>query len=143
MIIKPELLRAEAFAPFGDVLEAPPGAGRNFFGDGLANRRPGAAPSLAVAVVPPLVLLPLTATRMERHEFSSQSFLALDVARWLVIIAPKGGNGRPDTAPARAFPAGAWAGRPLAGRYVAPSAHRARPPRALRRAHLARAQPNR
>ena len=53
MIIKPEL-RAESFAPFGDVLEAPPAAGRNLFGDGLGNRRPGAAPSLAVACVPPL-----------------------------------------------------------------------------------------
>jgi ureidoglycolate lyase len=106
MIIKPEPLRAEAFAPFGDVLEAPPAAGRNFFGDGLANRRPGAAPSLSVACVPPLASLPLTATRMERHEFSSQSFLALDVARWLVIVAPKAGDGRPDTARARAFLAG-------------------------------------
>ena len=106
MVIKPEPLWAEAFAPFGDVLEAPPDPGRNFFADGLANRRPGAAPSLAVACVPPLASLPLTATRMERHEFSSQSFLPLDVARWLVIVAPKGMNGRPDTARTRAFLAG-------------------------------------
>ena len=106
MMIVPEPLRAEAFAPFGDVLEAPSAPGRHFFGDGLANRRAGAAPSLAVACVPALTSLPLTATRMERHEFSSQSFLALDVARWLVIVAPKAGNGRPDTARARAFLAG-------------------------------------
>jgi ureidoglycolate lyase len=106
MIIKPEPLRAESFAPFGDVLEAPLDLGRNFFGDGLANRRAGAAPSLAVAHVPPLATFPLVATRMERHEFSSQSFLALDVARWLVIVAPKAANGRPDTARARAFLAG-------------------------------------
>jgi len=106
MIIKPEPLRAEAFAPFGDVLEAPPAPGRLFFGEGLANRRPGAAPSLAVARVPQLGSLPLIATRMERHEFSSQSFLALDVARWLVVVAPKAGDGRPDTAQARAFLAG-------------------------------------
>jgi ureidoglycolate lyase len=105
MIIAPEPLRAEAFAPFGDVLEAPPDAGRNFFGEGLANRRPGAAASLAVACVPPQSL-PLTATRMERHQFSSQSFLALDVARWLVIVAPKAASGRPDTARVRAFLAG-------------------------------------
>src|SRR5215470_3979277 len=106
MIIKPEPLRAEAFAPFGDVLEAPSDPGRNFFADGLANRRPGAAPSLAVACVPPLTTLPLTAIRMARHEFSSQSFLALDVAGWLVIVAPKTDNGRPDAARARAFLAG-------------------------------------
>ena len=106
MVIRAEPLRAEAFAPFGDVLEAPAAPGRNFFADGLANRRAGAAPSLAVACVPPLASLPLTATRMERHEFSSQSFLALDVARWLVIVAPKVADGRPDTARARAFLAG-------------------------------------
>jgi ureidoglycolate lyase len=106
MLIVPEPLQKETFAPFGDVLEAPPETGRNFFADGLANRRPGAAPSLAVARVPPLKSLPLTATRMERHEFSSQSFLPLEVARWLVIVAPKGANGGPDTARARAFLAG-------------------------------------
>ena len=106
MIIAAEPLRAESFAPFGDVLEAPTQPGRHFFADGLANRRSGAAPSLAVAHVPPLAALPLVATRMERHEFSSQSFLALDVARWLVIVAPKAGDGRPDTARARAFLAG-------------------------------------
>jgi ureidoglycolate lyase len=106
MIIVPEPLRARTFAPFGDVLEAPPEPGRRFFGDGLANRRPGAAASLAVACVPPLAALPLTATRMERHEFSSQSFLALDVGRWLVVVAPKAGDGRPDVARARAFLAG-------------------------------------
>ena len=106
MIIVPEPLRAEAFAPFGDVLEAPAQPGRHFFADGLANRRPGAAPSLAVAHVPPITALPLVATRMERHEFSSQSFLALDVSRWLVIVAPKAADGRPDTTQARAFLAG-------------------------------------
>src|SRR6202030_3302454 len=106
MIIVPEPLRADRFAPFGDVLEAPREPGRHFFGDGLANRRAGAKPSLAVAHVQPLAALPLKATRMERHEFSSQSFLALDVARWLVIVAPKAADGRPDTARARACLAG-------------------------------------
>jgi ureidoglycolate lyase len=106
MIIVPEPLRADRFAPFGDVLAAPGAPGRNFFGDGLANRRPGAKPSLAVAHVQPLAALPLTATRMERHEFSSQCFLPLDVARWLVIVAPKAAGGGPDAARARAFLAG-------------------------------------
>lgn len=106
MVIVPEPLRAEVFAPYGDVLEAPREAGRHFFGNGLANRRSGAAPSLAVACVPPLASLRLAATRMERHEFSSQSFLALDVARWLVIVAPKSASGGPDPTRARAFLAG-------------------------------------
>jgi ureidoglycolate lyase len=106
MIIVPEPLRADRFAPFGDVLAAPRAPGRNFFADGLANRRAGAKPSLAVAHVPPLAALPLTATRMERHEFSSQCFLPLDVERWLVIVAPKADDGGPDARRARAFLAG-------------------------------------
>ena len=106
MVIVAESLRAEAFAPFGDVLEAPLDPGRRFFANGLVNRRPGAVPSLAVAHVSPLAALPLLATRMERHEFSSQSFLALDVARWLVVVAPKAAAGGPDAARARAFVAG-------------------------------------
>jgi ureidoglycolate lyase len=110
MIVFAEPLRADQFAPFGDVLEAPREPGRHFFGAGLANRRPGAAPSLAVAHVPPLATLPLAATRMERHEFSSQSFVALDVARWLVIVAPKADDGGPDARRARAFLAGAGQG---------------------------------
>jgi ureidoglycolate lyase len=103
MIVFPEPLRADRFTPFGDVLEAPSEPGRLHFGGGLANRRVTAAPSLAVAHVRPLVALPLVATRMERHEYSSQTFLALDVARWLVIVAPKASDGGPDVARVRAF----------------------------------------
>src|SRR5438046_4391112 len=43
---------------------------------------------------------------MERHEFSSQSFLPLDVARWLVVVAPAGADGGPDPSRAVAFLAG-------------------------------------
>jgi len=106
MIVFAEPLRADRFAPFGDVLEAPGAPGRLHFGAGLTNRRAGAAPSLAVAHVPPLAALPLVVTGMERHEFSSQSFLALDAARWLVIVAPKADGTGPDARRARAFLAG-------------------------------------
>jgi len=101
-----ELLNANAFAPYGDVLEAPKEPGRTYFNAGLANGRRGASPSLSVAHVQPLAALPLVATRMERHEFSSQSFMPLDVARWFVIVAPKAAGGGPDGARARAFLAG-------------------------------------
>src|SRR5262245_11847495 len=98
-----EPLRAEAYAPYGDVLEAPPEPGRVYFNGGLGNGRAAATPSLSVAHVRPLAALPLVATQMERHEFSSQSFMPIDVGRWLVIVAPRDGNGGPDAAKARAF----------------------------------------
>src|SRR3954452_8217214 len=100
-------LDAEKFAPFGDVLQAPgePGS-RNYFNGALGNGRTAAAPSLAISHARPLAALPLTATRMERHEFSSQSFVPLDPVRFLVIVAPKRADGRPDAEQARAFLAG-------------------------------------
>jgi ureidoglycolate lyase len=106
MQIVAEPLRAQSFAEFGDVLEAPAEAGRAYFEGGLGNRRPRARPSLSVAHVAPLGSLPLEATMMERHEFSSQSFMPLDVARWLVVAAPSAPDGGPDAAQARAFIAG-------------------------------------
>jgi ureidoglycolate lyase len=96
-------LSEAAFAPYGDVLEAPRGFGRTYFEKGLQSARPNAWPSLSVAHVRPLATLPLEATVMERHEFSSQSFMPLDVARWLVVVAPSGAYGGPDPSGAIAF----------------------------------------
>jgi ureidoglycolate lyase len=105
-----EPLRADAFAPYGEVLEAPGQPGRTYFVDSLGNGRPGTPPSLSIARVPQLAALPLVVTRMERHEFSSQTFVPLDVARWLVIVAPQAAEGGPDRERARAFLASAGQG---------------------------------
>ena len=40
---------------------------------------------------------------MERHEFSSQSFVPLDVGRWIVMVAPHAAGGGPDMTRAKAF----------------------------------------
>ena len=101
-----ESLTPEAFAPFGDVLQAPPDPGRIHYNKALGNGRPMARPNLSVVLVNPLASLPLSVTRMERHEFSSQSFMPLDVGRWLVIVAPHAKAGGPDAEKARAFLAG-------------------------------------
>ncbi|HUP35646.1 MAG TPA: ureidoglycolate lyase [Candidatus Limnocylindria bacterium] len=103
-------LTQDGFAPYGDVLAPPPDFGRAYFEKGLRNGRAGAWPSLSVAHVRPLTRLPLEATVMERHEFSSQSFLPLDVSRWLVVVAPPAADGVPDPARAVAFVATAGQG---------------------------------
>jgi ureidoglycolate lyase len=104
LVAKP--LDAEEFSPYGDVLAPPAELGRVYFDQGLRSTRPGAWPSLSVAHVKFLPALPLEATVMERHEFSSQSFVPLDVSRWLVIVAPSGADGGPDGSRALAFLAG-------------------------------------
>jgi ureidoglycolate lyase len=97
-------LTAEAFAPFGEVLEAPAGPGRAYFDSALANRRPAASPSLSIVVKEPLAAMPLRSTVMERHLFSSQSFIPLDAGRWLAVVAPGAPDGcGPDMARALAF----------------------------------------
>jgi ureidoglycolate lyase len=98
-----EPITAEAFAPYGDVLASPAAPGRVYFDQGLANGRPEVGASLSLSHVAPVVEMPLRVWQMERHEFSSQSFVPLDVARYVIVVAPKAARGGPDAARARAF----------------------------------------
>lgn len=96
-------LTAAAFADYGEVLDPPHEPGRSYIEAALANRRPTAKPSLSLVLVSPMASLPLRAVQMERHEFSSQSFVPLDAGRFLVIVAPKDASGGPDADRAEAF----------------------------------------
>jgi ureidoglycolate lyase len=86
LIVEP--LAAEPFAPFGEVLTIPEPTGRTYFDRALSNLRPSARPSLSLSRKEDLSSLPLAARQMERHEFSSQSFVPIEVGRWLVVVAP-------------------------------------------------------
>ena len=103
-------LTAEAFAPFGEVLEAPANPGRLYFDDSLGNLRASAHPSLSIVTRAPIEGLPLEVKVLERHEFSSQSFLPLEIGRWLIVAAPHAEEGKPDVKRARAFLATAGQG---------------------------------
>lgn len=98
-----EPITADAFSPFGELLVPPDGFGRHYFDDALSNSRGAARPSLSLALAEPLKSVPFDAVQMERHAFSSQSFVPMDVARYLVIVAPHAAAGGPDTERARAF----------------------------------------
>ncbi len=103
MEIVPQPLTKEAFAPFGDVIDVPDEAGRTYYEDALGNLRPGARPSLSVSLKPETPDRPLRADLLERHEFSSQTFIPLEVARWLVMVAPHAPQGGPDAGSVKAF----------------------------------------
>ena len=94
-------LTAEAFAPFGQVIVAPEKPGRAFLGSLIENRRDAAALDFSLTHTAASAL-PFEAKLMERHPLSSQAFLALDVARFLVIVAPTIEDG-PDMSRAQAF----------------------------------------
>lgn len=99
-------LTVAAFAGFGEVFSAPSSPGRAYADAALANARPGARPSLSLVLRAPVSDGPIVARRMERHAFSSQSFVPMGPGRYLVMVAPHGPDGRPDMARARAFVAG-------------------------------------
>ena len=99
-----EPLTSAAFLSHGEVLEAPAIPGRTYFEDALANLRPAARPSLSLVAKEPVAALPIRSRVMERHRFSSQSFIPQEAGRWLVIVAPHLAQGTgPDMARARCF----------------------------------------
>ncbi len=98
-----EPLTAEAFAPFGDVLALPSEPGRTYYNEALANRRPEAGASLSLSLREATAALPLTVTLLERHEFSSQTFVPIDAGQYLVVVAPHAADGGPDRERARAL----------------------------------------
>lgn len=110
MRIVAEPLTADAFKPFGTVLEGPATAGRVYVNDTLANGRPHAPVSLSVSTVEPKRELPLEVKVLERHEHSSQTFLPLSVSRWLVLATRDAPGGGPDLLRLRAFVARAGQG---------------------------------
>ena len=103
MDITPQPLTREAFAPFGDVIDIPDRAGRTYYEDALGSLRAGARPSLSVSLKAEAPDRPLKAEMLERHEFSSQTFVPIDVQRWLIVVAPHAAAGGPDLGGVRAF----------------------------------------
>jgi ureidoglycolate lyase len=103
MEIVPQPLTKEAFAPFGDVIDVPNEPGRTYYESALGNLRPAAHPSLSLSLKAETPDRPLKAELLERHEFSSQTFVPIDVARWLIVVAPHAAAGGPDLADVKAF----------------------------------------
>ncbi|ONG58691.1 hypothetical protein BKE38_02625 [Pseudoroseomonas deserti] len=99
-------LTSEAFAPYGEVLEPPNQPGRVYFERALGSARAGAWPSLAFSWREPHPGGLLRVSTMERHEFSSQSFIPLGPSRSVVLVAPHAATGGPDMDRAEAFLAG-------------------------------------
>ena len=96
-VLVPQPLTAEAFAPFGDVVEARNRAERinrgttEYFPD-LARievEPAGGRPRVSVYRVTPY-RLPMSIGMLERHPLGSQLFMPLRGAQFLVVVAPPG-----------------------------------------------------
>ena len=98
-----EPITAERFAPFGLLLPPiRPGDPRMELIEELHNLRATAQPRLGIVALQ-ATSLPLHATRMERHVHSSQTFIPTAATGYLVLVAPHGSDGHPDTTQLRAF----------------------------------------
>lgn len=104
-------LTPEAFAPFGDVVSAGLRQGvaanqgtavRFDWSARLHNSRAQAQPNLAVfrSVAK---TLPFEVRLLEKHPCSTQAFLPMICARFLVCVAPTGPDGLPDVRNLQAF----------------------------------------
>jgi ureidoglycolate lyase len=102
-------LSATLFVPYGNVVGFDPHNARVVNG-GHALRADTAAELEGIGGSPVLAIyraerqdLPLRLTTLERHPFSSQVFVAINVPRFLVVVAPANAEGLPDADRAHAF----------------------------------------
>ncbi|WP_325894593.1 ureidoglycolate lyase [Grimontia sp. NTOU-MAR1] len=104
LILKPEPLTKEAFAPFGDVIEA---QNRDYFmiNNGSTRRYhklattqvdDGSGVIINIFQATPL-LYPLNIKMLERHPKGSQAFMPLLGNNYLVVVAPPGNEPDPDS----------------------------------------------
>ena len=98
LTIRPEPLTPEAFAPFGEVIEAGTGE-RLMINEGTTERfndlaeidvnAEGGQPIINIFRAQPRAL-PLPILMVERHPLGSQTFVPLGPAPFLVLVAPPG-----------------------------------------------------
>jgi ureidoglycolate lyase len=92
-----EPLTSEAFAPFGDIFLPPVIGEVTPIAKRLQNLRPQSEFQCYINHHAQITL-PHTVSVMERHRFSSQAFIPLDVSRYIVAVAPADENGLPNLA---------------------------------------------
>lgn len=103
-------LTATEFAPYGEVLTMPKTPARVYFQEALGNLRPHAAPSISTIRKEPRPGWPVEVQVMERHAYSSQSFMPAQVKVWVIVVAPNGPDDKPDMDRVQAFVADASQG---------------------------------
>lgn len=109
LTLKPQPLTAEAFAPFGDVIET---RDRDFFMINKGNTQRyhrladvslGKAEDTAIISIfkTHAYTMPMPISMLERHPLGSQAFIPLNAEPFLIVVAPLGET--PDVSKIQAF----------------------------------------
>ena len=106
IVVQVKPISAEAFAPYGDLLETPTSGTRQDFAAVVENRRSSARVNLALVRCQPFAAGTLIGT-LERHAFSTQFFAPLDVDAYLVVVAKDTDRDQPNLTTISAFHVGA------------------------------------
>ena len=105
-MIVPAPIDLASFRPFGDYVKRPATTGRVDCGRDLETNRTDARPCVFLTSLEPTTGTHIRVSEMERHQFSSQTFVHMSGGRWLIVVCPPDATGGPDIAAAQAFIAG-------------------------------------
>lgn len=92
----------DSFSPFGELVDVALSGERTDRTASIEHRQVNATFHLSTIRIAPSSL-PFSINEMERHEFSSQSFLPLDAARYLLCVAKNDPDGWPIATSLQAF----------------------------------------
>jgi ureidoglycolate lyase len=96
-------LTQSTISPYGTIIERPTEPGdRNPYTSWLGSSREGMTPRLHVNHVK-AATLPYSIDTLERHPYSPQVFVPLDVSRYVILVAPNAADGGPDVAGLQGF----------------------------------------
>lgn len=101
-IVEANAITKELFDPYGQLLDIPRGIGRYDYAANLFNNRDAASANLLLVQIEPSSF-PKNIVAFERHPHSSQTFIPMEVSKYLVVVCPQDLTGGPNYFEAAAF----------------------------------------
>ena len=85
-LLKASKITQENFLNYGDVIDISDNKYRTDFIGNLKNTLPESKANLGIVNIKPSTF-PLVFTKMEKHQFSSQAFIPINVSRYLIVVS--------------------------------------------------------
>ena len=99
----PQPLTAEAFAPFGEVVDLLAEKRREYATRAFEHDHVPGAPSMWVSYPPGVASGTLRLQKLERHPHATQTFVPIEAGRYLIVVCEAAADGSPDLTTLRAL----------------------------------------